>query len=93
MIAENLEIMFADFGVSVTWDAQGLSSLGILDTPDELVGNGIALSTEYLLTVVTEDFPGLVDGDSLVVDGETYEVRQVRKFDDGKLTRVLLQKP
>lgn len=89
---EDLDVFFGDElgAVDVVIDATTVS--GYLDMPDELVGNGLVLSTEYSLTVKTSDVSGLAAGDEIEVDGDDYEVRDVRKIDDGKLSRVALAK-
>ena len=92
MIAEDLGIFFADFGVSVTLPS-GLDILGLLDQPDDVLGaGGMVLSSEYNLTLKTDDASGIMDGDILVIDGDSYEIRQIRKVQDGALSSVLLSK-
>lgn len=87
---ENLDVLFADFAVEVTKGSATFKAL--FDTPDDLVASGLVLSTEYTLTVKTVDVSGVVDGDVLSIDGVSYEVRQIRKIDDGALSRVVVSK-
>ncbi len=64
----------------------------IFDMPDEVIGGGLVISTEYVATVKSEDIISLIDGDVIAVNGEDYEIRQIRKIDDGKLSKLFLSK-
>lgn len=89
-MTENLGAFLADFGVSVTGPSN-TSGLGILDSPDQVFGDPVGIiSTEYLLTVRTADFPGLKYGDEMTVDSNYFLVREAQKIDDGTFTRVLM---
>lgn len=90
MITENLDIFFSDFGKTVTMGA--VSGLGILDEPDQIIGGGLAISTDYSLLTKTSLFGNAGYGDSISVDGVAYSVREVRKVDDGSLCRMILTK-
>lgn len=88
--AEDLTGFLADFGVSCT--AGAISALGILDMPSQLVAGDIILSTDYTLTCRAADFGGLLYGDGITVDGVNYQVRDVRKIDDGAFVEIALQR-
>lgn len=90
MFTEDLDTYFEDFGDSVVF--LGKEYIGILDMPDQLIGDGHAVSTEYSLTVKTSDFPIVNHGDAITVKGEAYSVREIRKVDDGSLSKIHLQK-
>lgn len=87
---QDLDVLFVDFSSEVTWGSSRFS--GLLDTPDELAGGGLVISTDYQLLAKSSDIEGIIDGEILTVDGVSFEVRQVRKIDDGALSRVLLSK-
>jgi hypothetical protein len=87
-LTENLDAFLADFGVSVT--AGAVSALGILDMPGETVAGGMVISTEYMLTAKTSDFGSLLYGDSITVNGQSYQVREVLLLDDGKFCQLAL---
>lgn len=89
-LTEDLNLFLDDFGVSVT--AGAVSALGILDMPTQVVADGMVLSTDYTLTAKTADFGGLLFGDGITVDGVNYQVREVRKLDDGKFCEISLSK-
>lgn len=90
MFTENLDIFFDDFGSSVV---RGSSSFkGILEMPDELVANGLAISTDYQLTVKTSDVSGLAYDEALQVDSINYKVKEFLSIDDGKMTKIILMK-
>lgn len=87
---ENLDTFLNDFGVPVVFG--DVSSVGILDMPDQIIGDGISVSTEYVLTVYAEEFSAAKYGDEIEVDGDDYLVRQNRKIDDGKFAKLTLEK-
>lgn len=91
-MTEDLSPYLADFGVAVTGPSTS-SGLGILDQPDRIFNDAVGIiSTEYLLTIRTSDFPQLKDGDSMTVAGVAYTVREAQKIDDGSFSKVLLSK-
>jgi hypothetical protein len=89
-ISEDLTVFLNDFGVSCT--AGAISALGILDMPSQIISGDMVLSTDYSLTARTADFGGLLFGDGITVDGVNYQVREVRKLDDGALVEIGLQR-
>ena len=88
MFQEDLSIFLDDFGVSCT--AGAITALGILDMPGETVSGGMVISTEYMLTAKAADFGDLLYGDSITVDGASYQVREVLLLDDGKFCQLAL---
>lgn len=90
MINDDLTLFLGDFGVSCT--AGAITALGILDMPSQIVSGDMVLSTDYSLTCRTADFGGLVYGDGITVNGQAYQVREVRKLDDGAFCEVALTK-
>lgn len=89
-LTEDLSVFLQDFGVSCT--AGAVSALGILDMPSQIVADGMVLSTDYTLTARTADFGGLLYGDSITVNSVAYQVREVRRIDDGAFVEIGLQK-
>ena len=87
---EDLSVFVADFGVPVS--AGGKNGLGILDMPSEMIADGVVLTTDYQLTVVTSDFSSFIAGDNVTVDGLSYKVRSPELIDDGKFTKVMLMR-
>lgn len=90
MEGEILDVFFDDLGVEVTFGSSTFR--GIFDMPDESIAGGLVLTTEYSVTVKSVDVVGVIAGDEFEINGELYEVRQVRKYDDGKLSHVALSK-
>ena len=72
--------------------SNGIKFLGHLDTADDVVAGGTAVSTEYILTAVTEDVSVLSRGSTITVDSVKYTVREKLLLDDGSFTQVLLSK-
>ena len=90
MITENLDVFLADFGVSVT--AGAITGVGLFDMPTQIIADGMVLTSDYTLTAKTSDFGGLRYGDAITVDGTAYQVREVRRLDDGKFCEIGLSK-
>jgi len=89
---ENLDVFFstAGFGVSVTKGDD--TGVGILDMPNEIVADGVVLTTDYKLLVKTADFTSITRGDAITVDGTDYTVREPMLMDDGKITQIFLMR-
>ena len=87
---EDLDIFLADFGQAVIRD--GVSYKGILEQPDEIVADGLVMTTDYELTGKTSELGSLVFDDIISGDGHNYKVMQARKIDDGKFCLVSLNK-
>lgn len=87
--SSDLDTLLGDFGVAVVWG--GVSGVGVLDQPDQVIGDAV-LSTEYSLLVKAATFAGLKARESVTVGGTAYTVRDFRKIDDGLLARVTLTK-
>ncbi len=90
MITENLDVFLADFGVSVT--AGAITGVGLFDMPTQVIADGMVLTSDYTLTAKTSDFGGVSYGDAITVDGTAYQVREVRRLDDGKFCEIGLSK-
>lgn len=90
MIQEDLTLFLQDFGVTCTSGA--VTGLGILDMPTQIISGDMVLSTDYTLTCRTADFGSLVYGDGITVGGINYQVREVRKLDDGAMCEIALTK-
>jgi hypothetical protein len=86
---ENLEVFLADFGVSCS--AGAVSALGILDMPGQVLMDNMVVNTDYTLTARAADFGNLLHGDSIVVNGDLYSVREVLLLDDGRMMQAGLQ--
>ena len=87
---EDLDVFLSDFGQAVI--RNGVSYKGILEQPDEIVADGLVMTTDYELTGKTSALGSLVFDDIISVDGDNYKVRQARKIDDGKFCTVSLNK-
>jgi hypothetical protein len=81
-------------GVSVTVGA--VTANGLRDVTDEeaFVGQvGLAIGRQVSVIVKTGTFPALAAGVSITVEGTAYKVVEVRRIEDGALTRVLCAEP
>jgi len=90
VIGDDLTVFFGDFAHTVVWST--VTGKGILDAPTNVMGGGMVLSNEYLLTVKTSEFGGAGYGDNITVNSVLYQVREARQVDDGALTEILLSK-
>ena len=89
---EDLSVFFDLEGFGVPVVHEGITGVGILDMPSEMLADGVVLSTDYKLTVRTGVFNESLSGDTLTVDGVSYKVRNPSMMDDGKITEVMLMK-
>jgi hypothetical protein len=89
-LTENLDTFLADFGVTVVWGL--VSGLGIFESPDQTIGGGLGISSEYSILVKTSVFGAAAYADAITVGGVSYTVREVRKIDDGSFCRIVLSK-
>ena len=87
---ENLDTFLTDFGNVVV--RNGVFYKGILEQPDEIVADGLVMTTDYELTAKTSELGSLVFDDIIEIDGVNFKVRQARKIDDGKFCIVSLNK-
>jgi hypothetical protein len=89
-ITENLDAFLDDFGVTCT--AGAVTALGILDMPSQVLLSDAILSTDYTLTARASNFGSLKYGDSIMVAGTAYTVRETQYIDDGAMVQLGLQK-
>ena len=61
----------------------GTNYKGILEQPDEVIADGVVLTTDYQLTAKNSDLGELAFESALTVNAIKYTVRSVRKVDDG----------
>ena len=87
---EDLDTFFIDFRDSVIYD--NAEYIAFLDQPDEMIADGVVLTTDYQLTGRTKDFGSILFDETIKVNDEDYKVRSVRKIDDGSLCKVSLTK-
>ena len=87
---EDINTFFGDFSDDVVY--LGAIYKGILEQPDELIADGVVLTTDYQLTAKTSDLGAVLYDSTLTVDSVSYKVRSVRKIDDGSLCIVSLMK-
>ena len=87
---EDLDVFFSDFNDTVVYDSATYK--GILEQPDEIVADGVVMTTDYMLTAKTTDLGALIFDAALTVNGTAYKVRSTRKIDDGSLCILSLMK-
>ena len=87
---EDLDVFFSDFDDTVVYDSATYK--GILEQPDEIVADGVVMTTDYMLTAKTTDLGVLIFDAALTVNGTAYKVRSTRKIDDGSLCVLSLMK-
>ena len=87
---EDLDVFFSDFNDTVVYDSATYK--GILEQPDEIVADGVVMTTDYMLTAKTTDLGVLIFNAALTVNGTAYKVRSTRKIDDGSLCVLSLMK-
>lgn len=90
---ENLSAFFTDFATQAQYEGSLYNV--IFESPDHFafVEPGTVIAAAYSILYRTGDLDGLADGDSIVIDGHTYQVTEgPRAVDDGKVTRALLMR-
>tara|TARA_R100000773_G_C4179431_1_gene89785 strand:- start:233 stop:526 length:294 start_codon:yes stop_codon:yes gene_type:complete len=87
---EDQNVFLNDFGVEVV--ISGVIFKGILEQPDEIVADGLVMTTDYQLTGKTSELGDLVFDNIITVAGDSYKVRSARKIDDGTFCIVSLNK-
>jgi hypothetical protein len=87
---EDLGVFLADFDDEVK--SGNTIYKGILEQPDEIVADGVVLTTDYQLTGLTSELGSLAFDSKITVAGTAYTVRSVRKIDDGSLCILSLTK-
>ena len=95
--SDDIPLLYADFGVSVTHTpaAGGASTtaLAIHDAPGTSIFGAELSGTDHTLRYPTENFPAPRRGDTFVVKGVTYKVRDpARPINDGGESVVALAK-
>lgn len=91
MIDENLDAFLNDFGVPIVFGS--VRGLGIFNSPDSAIGDGLSISTDYTVLVRSSVFGSLKFNDAITVNGVAFVVRENLLMDDGKFCRVFLKKP
>ena len=87
---EDINTFFEDFAEDVIYET--IRYKGILEQPDELIADGIVMTTDYELTVQSSEFGSLDFNTVIEVSNVKYKVRNVRKIDDGTLSKISLTK-
>ena len=83
---EDINTFFGDFSENVFYDNETYK--GILEQPDEVIADGVVLTTDYELTVKTTDLGTIAFDTQIEVSNVKYKVRNVRKIDDGTLSKI-----
>lgn len=92
-MSEDLDAFFQDEMLTKSVVSDGITTVGILDMPDQILSGGLVESTGYSLLVKTSEFPLVVAGQAFTVDGEEYVSNSpTMKIDDGALSRIGLSK-
>jgi hypothetical protein len=60
--------------------------------PDESVLDGLVLATDYAIRYPASRLPSLAVGETVVIAGDSYQVREVRALADGGERRATLTK-
>lgn len=93
MFSEDLSIFLDETQFAVPVVALGVSGSGIFDMPGEYVGpDGIFVSDECQLRVLRSVYGNLKYGDSVLVNGQGFEVRDTRPVFDGVFMQVFLKR-
>ena len=89
---EDLDAFFDTPGFTVPVVQGSTTGVGYFQSPDEIIEDGLVLTTDYAVVVKTSDFSAVSRGDTMTVDSVAYTVREPMLLDDGKIMRVMLMK-
>ena len=89
---EDLDAFFDTPGFTVPVVFGDTTGVGYFQSPDEIIADGLVLTTDYAVIVKTSDFSTVTNGSAMTVDGVAYTVREPMRLDDGKIMRVMLTK-
>ena len=89
---EDLDAFFDTPGFTVPVVFDLTTGVGYFESPNEIIADGVVLTTDYAVVVKTSDFSAVTSGSSMTVDGVAYTVREPMLLDDGKIMRVMLMK-
>lgn len=92
VFTEDLDAFFDTPGFTVPVVQGSTTSVGYFQSPNEIIEDGLVLTTDYAVVVKTSDFPSVSRGDAMTVDSVAYTVREPMLLDDGKIMRVMLMK-
>lgn len=95
-LVEPLDVFMADFGTEIRWtpSAGGAMQIAqaIFERPDEnLLGDRVR-SREYQLTLRSDRLQGCDTGETVVISGSNYTVRESRQLEDGAFKLITLSK-
>jgi hypothetical protein len=80
----------AEFCVLAAFNGEVISLL--LDAADQDIFGGGQQSTEYTAQYPTGAWLGIKNGNEISIDAVPYRVREVMKIEDGKITKLTLEK-
>ena len=89
---EDLDAFFDTPGFTVPVVFGSTTGVGYFESPNEIIADGVVLTTDYAVVVKTADFSSVARGDTMTVDSVDYTVREPMLLDDGKIMRVMLMK-
>lgn len=92
MLGTDLSPFFQADHFAQTYVCNGVTGLGILDEPGEMLQGDQIVSTDYRLMVKTAELRTPNYGDAITVGGTAYTVRYARAIDDGAITEIILTK-
>ena len=95
-LVEPLDVFMADFGTEIRWtpSAGGAMQIAqaIFERPDENMLGDRVRSREYQLTLRSDRLQGCDTGETVVISGSNYTVRESRQIDDGAFKIIALSK-
>ena len=89
---EDLDAFFDTPGFTVPVVYGATTTVGYFESPNEIIADGVVLTTDYAVVVKAAEFSTIANGDNLNVDSVDYTVREPMLLDDGKIMRVMLRK-
>jgi len=90
VITENLDLFFADFGVSFT--AGAVSGMCIKDQPGLNILGDQVIEVDHQVIVKSSQFGSLIYNDPVEVEGVSFTVKETLPVEDGAFSLIRLEK-
>lgn len=85
---EDLDLYFTDFAVPMVWQGRTVQCI-FSAKHDPLAFN--AGGRDISATVKTSDVAGVVQGQSVVIEGRNYSIEEIKPIQDGQVTKLQLE--
>lgn len=86
----DIQWMLDDTGVTVSSGI--ITGKGILEQPQQLIQDGMVITTDWTVLCRADQFGALLYGSGVIIDGSAFLVREAKILTDGVLCELSLEK-